>query len=239
MLVGSLPLDRLAARAVPLAAEAPAAAVFDAADVVYAAWELAGVDRTVLFPPALHPTSPTLLTLTGAVATGGGLGLLRLSCRHGARARALLVGAVAWGSGTAVAEAFGCGADDGEIVVEGRTLQVRSAGGPDVTVALGPGADGERVLGPHDVQYVTGLHPVVLPERGVRLLQVEVHADTGPATALRPDVEAFVWPGLPAGVAPVHPVGATLAHGRLELPRPRFVARPDVLAHLGSEPLSA
>ena len=40
------------------------------------------------------------------------------------------------------------------------------------------------------------------------------------------------------GCAPAHPVAATLSLGRLTLPPPRFVQRPDVPAWEGTESLA-
>jgi hypothetical protein len=176
----------------------------DATFVVQVRWELAGVDIDGALPPALHPTSPLLLSL---LAYDGGA-VVTLSCRHGARARALVIAA------TEAAQ------------FDGSTLTV-----PDVAeVALdGPA----KHLGGDDVQYVTNLWPVDMEGRGLRLVQQEVEVHTPGEERYRPRLVSWTA-ALPR---PAHPVAATVGYGQLVLPAVRFVARADVPAHLGSEKL--
>jgi hypothetical protein len=172
--------------------------------VVQAVWEIAGTPGVELLPPALHPTSPTLLSVF-AVA---GHAQVRLSCRHGARARALVI------------------ASTTDVRFDGARLLI----GEDVEVGFG---ERVRALGPVDVQYVTSLWPVDVDGRGRRLVQQELDVEV--PVHERWSVTLERWPS--HGPRPVHPVGASVARGSVTLPAPRFAARPDVVAFAGSEPL--
>ena len=78
------------------------------AEVVIVSYELAGVRGEELLPRGLHATMPTLLTITAWHADGVDAVHLRVSCRAGFRARALLVGAATRGRLTStLAEGLG------------------------------------------------------------------------------------------------------------------------------------
>ena len=104
-----------------------------------------------------------------------------VSCRSGARARALVVAtavdagpeAAAW-----LAAGWGIGGDEGgRCGTTAATTAVRvTAPWFDVTI------DGPRPIGVDDVQYVTGLHPVVT-DAGERLAQVELEITPAPHRA--------------------------------------------------------
>ena len=181
----------------------PAPLELDHTFVVQATWELAGIPGVAMVPPALHPTLPTLISVIAV----RGHAQVRLSCRHGARARALVIGT----------------SDD--VDFDGVTLAI---GGGAITVAF---AAPTRHLGPADVQYVTSLWPVEIEGRGLRLVQQEIDVEMAGPTRHPVSVEA--WD--PRWSTPVTLVGASVAHGSVSLPAPRFMARPDVLAFEGSE----
>jgi len=171
--------------------------------VVQATWELAGTPGVAMVPPALHPTLPMLISVIAV----RGHAQVRLSCRHGARARALVIGT----------------SDD--VDFDGERLTV---GGGSIVVAF---AAPTRHLGATDVQYVTSLWPVEMEGRGLRLVQQEIDVEvTGPT---RHPVSVESWD--PRWPVPAMLVGASVAPGSVSLPRPRFMARPDLLAFEGSE----
>ncbi|MET0458748.1 MAG: hypothetical protein ABW195_05850, partial [Ilumatobacteraceae bacterium] len=72
------------------------AVALDGAEVVQAAFEHAGSRGETFLPAGLVPTNPTLVTLLAIRVTDGPQGpftlaQVRVSCRSGARARALVV----------------------------------------------------------------------------------------------------------------------------------------------------
>jgi hypothetical protein len=213
------------------------------AEVFQASFELAGVRGAEILPAGLAPTIPTLLTFLVVGVTGGPLGpfayaQVRLSCRSGVRARALAVAGAADGEVAAdLGRRWGIGGDPGPVVLDRRY---------DRVAALVP-AWGLHVeltdpvpIGPGDVQYVVGLHPVDT-EVGPRLAQVEL--DVHPVRAERGRARLVGYaglhvPGRPERVQPAQPVAATLVLGSLTLPRVRFLLRPDVGPQEGTEVLS-
>jgi hypothetical protein len=169
--------------------------------LVQVVWELAGVRGEQLLPPALHPTQPMLVS----VLAFGGHAQLRLSCRHGARARAMVIAAP----------------DD--VTFDGEVLHV---GGAVVRLI-----DPTRELGLGDMQFVASLWPVQVEGRGLRLVQQEIEMDVRSLRRHHAVVEQ--WPG--EWPAPTTLVGAGVARGDVHLPAPRFMSRADVLAHEGGE----
>jgi len=169
--------------------------------IVQAVWELSGVSGQSLLPPAVHPTMPLLMS----VLAFDGVAQVRLSCRHGARARALVIAAR---EGVTF---------DGEVLHAGTAL-----------IRL---HEPTRPLGPGDVQYVASLWPVEIPDRGLRLVQQEVEVEVASLERRSATVESWpvAWP------APATLVGVSVARGDVHLPAPRFMARADVWAFEGSE----
>lgn len=164
-------------------------------------WELAGVRGEELLPPALHPTQPTLVS----VLAFDGHAQVRLSCRHGARARAMVVDT------------------RHDVSFDGEVLHV---GGAVVRLT-----DPTRELGLGDMQLVASLWPAQVEGRGLRLVQQEIEMDVRSLRRHHAVVEQ--WPG--EWPAPATSVGAGVAHGDVHLPAPRFMSRVDVLAHEGGE----
>ena len=141
-----------------------------------------------------------------------------LSCRSGARARALAVAtAVDAGADTVAWLAAGWGhrrAALRPVTIERRydRVEVRA---PWFDVAV----TGPRPIGVGDVQYVTGLHPI----DGDRLAQVELDVTPERVERGRPVLHRFARPGRRARPGATSPVAATAAVGTLRLPVLRFV----------------
>jgi hypothetical protein len=207
------------------------------AEIFQSAFEHTGPRGETFLPAGLAPTIPTLVTILAIRVPDGPHGAftvaqVRVSCRSGARARALVVAtavdagpdATAW-----LAAGWGIGGDEATVRYERRYDRVRvTAPWFDVSI------DGPRPIGVDDVQYVTGLHPVVT-DAGDRLAQVELEVALARVERARPVLHSFT---APSGAADLHPrfaVAATSALGELTLPQVRFVLRPDVPAHLGTE----
>jgi hypothetical protein len=212
----------------------------DDVEVLHVAFELAGVRGRELLPAALTPTIPTLLTIVVVrvpdSAAAWTWASARLSCRAGARARALVAGQHVSGHAEAVASLaarWGIGGEPAEVRLDRRYDAVRAtAPGLDVTM-LDPAP-----ISPHDVQYVTALVPAETASGEPRLVQVEMDVEGARCERGRPSLGRFegaLWGD--ERLRPVHPVAATLAVGRVTLPPVRFLLRADVPPHEGTEVL--
>jgi hypothetical protein len=221
-----------------LVAPARAPAVLDGAEVLLATFEQSGTRGDDLLPSGLTPTHPTLVTFLVLHAPSSPWGRfsvaqVRLSCRSGARARALAVGQAVDASdeaASALAAGWGIGGARCSVRLDRRYDAVQATcDGFDVTV-LDPAP-----IGLHDVQHVVGLHPVTTRAGDVRLAQVELDVDALRVERGRPALRAFapdVW-GEPR-LRPTHPVTASVSVGVVTLPALRFLIDPAVQPHLGT-----
>jgi hypothetical protein len=220
-----------------LSTPAPEPVALGTAEIFQAAFEHAGSRGATFLPIGFVPTNPTLVTLLAIrVADGphGGFTFaqVRVSCRSGARARALVVATAVDASADAaewLATGWGIGGGVAAVSYERRYDKVRVRT-PWFDVSLA----GPRPIGVDDVQYVAGLHPVVT-DAGERLAQVELEVALARVERGAPVLHDFTAPNGAAGLDPRFPVVATSALGSLTLPQMRFVLRPDVAAHLGTE----
>jgi hypothetical protein len=210
------------------------------AEIFQAAFEHAGTRGDVFLPQGLVPTIPTLVTLLAARVSDGPEGpftvaQIRVSCRSGARARALVV-ATAVDAAPETAAWLGSHwgiAGDGAVDYDRGYDRVRvTAPWFDVTL------ESPKPIGVHDVQYVAGLHPVTT-DAGARLAQVELEVDLQRVERGRPVLHRFDAPPGARALAPRFAVAATSGVGTLTLPHVRFVLQPDLPAHLGSERVGA
>ena len=129
-------------------------------EVVLISYELAGVRGADLLPIGLHETIPTLLTITAWRAVDIEIVQLRLSCRAGVRARAMLVGGAAQGPLARRSRTGGhtrrrlrppCESSDATTVSPCRCCDA------GVTV-LDVSVEDPRPIAAGDVQYVVGLN---------------------------------------------------------------------------------
>lgn len=217
---------------------APAAEPVELRDVeiFQAAFEHAGSRGDTFLPAGLVPTIPTLVTFLAVRAPDSPAGpftyaQVRISCRSGARARALAVATAvdaAPETATWLAERWGI-AGDGPVRYDRRYDRVAVAA-PWFEVTLAH----PKPINTHDVQYVTGLHPVTTAA-GARLAQVEVEMELGRVERGRPELRRFTAPDGAPGLTPTFAVAATSGLGTFTLPPLRFVLRPDVPPHIGTE----
>jgi hypothetical protein len=223
---------------IDLSAPAPEPVDLPGAQVLQAAFEHAGSRGDVFLPKGLVPTVPTLVTMLVVHVPESPHGSftfaqLRVSCRSGARARALVVAsAVDAGPDTTawLAAGWGIGASAGSPVrLERRYDRVRAVA-PWFDVAL----ESPKPIGVHDVQYVAGLHPVTSAGAS-RLAQVELEVALDRVERGRPVLHRFAPPEEVATLAPRFAVAATSGVGTLTLPQVRFVLDPEQPAHLGTE----
>ena len=246
MLQGTAHVEVVAANAPYVATPSAEPLSIPKAELLQVAWEVSAADRDALFPPALHPVNPPVVTfsfLRARECTHGPFTLAetRLLCRSGIRTRGYHVGAFVdnadvatiltsgWGYRVAVADvSLGLRYDGatGRVAVEG-------------VVALLAGYVSPRALSPSDLQYTATMHPVRL-DRGPRLLQVERDHQFVCAERGDPFVDAFdasAWGESRLRLA--HPVSASSAVADVVLKPIRFVCRADVWAFEGTEPVSA
>jgi hypothetical protein len=246
MLAGTAAPEALAAR--PATADMPSLAtdqlVLPATEVVQVLYEMRLAGREAVLPPALHPTSPATLWVLAWRCPDGPLGelavvQLRVGCRSGPRTRGFVVGCAVDGSAearAALAEGWGFRCLPATVEVSRRYDRV----------ALDVTADGRRVLAfvgrdpeplePQDLEYTASLN-LARTGRGLRLVQVEARHAVARAERLRPDLQHLdaLWWGEPQ-LAPAFPVVASVALAEVTLAPLRFVCRPDVPAHEGTEP---
>jgi hypothetical protein len=209
-------------------------------ELVLISYELAGVRGEDLLPVGLHPTIPTLLTIAAWRAEGIDMVQLRLSCRAGFRARALLVGGAACGAlADELTEGWAYPSQRANVRLERNYDRIRVNVTDGERLVLEAGLDDPRPISPHDIQPVVGLNPGTIDGKGDRLIQVEPHLEGTRAERGRPTVTRFDagWFG-DERLTPVHPVAATIEVGPLTLPPPRFALRGDVPAWEGTEVLS-
>ena len=203
-------------------------------------YELAGVRGEDLLPTGLHPTIPTLLTIAVWRADGIEMVQLRVSCRAGFRARALLVGGAAEGLlADVLTEGWAYPSSRATIGVDRRYDRIRVTIADGDRPVLDVGLDDPRPISPHDIQHIVGLNSGSIEGRGERLIQVEPHLEALRAERGRPMLARFdgAWFG-DERLQPVHPVAATIEVGSMTLPPPRFALRRDVPAWEGTELLS-
>lgn len=243
----------LALTGVPLDTPATATLSCPHAEILQLTFEAAmgPLARDDLLPAGLAPTIPTLLTLLAVRVSDGPLGAFtfaqaRVSCRSGVRARALVVASMVDGSAEtarALRDGWGIGAEASAIVLDRRYDRV----GVSVPAwgLVGELIDPAPINGA-DIQYVVGLHPVVTRAGETRLAQVEFDVAPERAERGRPVVDSYDGLRLAANgdgstaaaLRPTHPVAATIAVGAVTLPKVRFLLRPDVGPHLGTDVLS-
>ena len=174
-----------------------------------------------------------LLTVLGIRVPDGPLGpfaaaQVRLSCRSGARARALALRTVVSGPAAEVLSAgWGFGGGEDAVLGSGAPAVVLERGYDRVRLSA-PGLEVDLVdpspLGRHDVQHVVGLHRVRTSDAGERLAQVEIDLEPERAERGRPrcaQFDAADWGDHRLHLA--HPVAASLVVGRLTLPVLRYL----------------
>jgi Acetoacetate decarboxylase (ADC) len=242
MLTGTADLDLMAARAPAMTSLDPAPASFAHVEVLQASFEMPAAARQVTLPPGLHPTNPAMAVFLAWRVTDSPWGpftmaQVRVACRSGVRPRGLVVGCIVDNpaAGRALASSWGLPARPGQVRLARRYDAVELEVFVDGAVTTRLVAVGPDPLAPTDVQYSVTMTAAVTP-RGLRLVQLEPEYTLHRVERVRPRLEAFngsSW-GEPA-LQPTHPVAATIGVGAIEIPRLRFVCRPDVLAFGGTE----
>jgi len=242
VLTGTADLDALARRAPVMRALDAGPLALRAADVVQAAFELPYSSREALVPPGLHPTTPPLLVLLAWRVRESPWGEFsmaqaRVSCRSGVRPRGFVAGCIVDNAdaGAALAADWGLPVAAGSVHVRRgydlvELVAARDGCGPTHVVAVDP-----VPLDVGDVAFTVTTTLARTP-RGLRLVQLEPEYVLHRAERVRPRLVAFdgtAW-GL-SGPPPRSPVAATVSAGDVDLPRLRFLSRPDVTAFEGTE----
>ena len=245
MLVGTDDLQRITSRAVDMKTLDTEAVALESVEVLQVLCEIDASEECALFPPALHPSLPPLvnwqLWKVGESPWGSfSLATTRLECRSGLRPRGLLLGAFIDNelAAAALAERWGYGLRIGAVALERRYDEVRGSVDSDGERILEIGLRDPCPLGSTDVQYVASVHPTITPS-GLRLLQVDPDYALERAERGTPIVDNFdstAWGD--ERVQPVYPVSASIALGRVTLPKLRFMCQPDVLAFTWTESIS-
>lgn len=247
MLTGTADADALAVAfgAPTITAFAPEPVVLDGVVTVAAVVELRRADRAALLPPGLHPTDPPTLSIQAWRVGDSPWGpftacFTRLSCRSGARARALTTAMVVDGDAAqrGLAATFGFPARSGQVQLDRSYDRVDVAVQADDRLVLALAGVDPQPLGTDDVQHTSTMNLAHTPS-GLRLVQVEARHDTVTVDRVRARIRAFdgaTW-GDP-GFDPYHVVTTTVSvETAITLPAVRFVCRPDVNAFEGTEPV--
>jgi hypothetical protein len=247
VLVGTAPVDPIAARAVRVERFSDRIVELPDATVVLANFELPYSVREEVLPPALHPNTPPLLAVLAwrcPESPWGPFSLvqLRVGCRSGVRSRGFLLGAAIDNGDAAAALAAGWG-------VATRPAEVAIRAGYDATTVaavftdVGEPVDALRLrlldpepLGDGDVQFTGTLSPAETG-RGLRLAQFEPDYGVRRAERAWPHLDALAagaW-GHP-GAVPRDPIAGSITAGTITLRPVRFVCRLDVTGFEGTEP---
>lgn len=246
MIAGTADVDRLSGRAGTARMPSLEAASLElpGAEVLQALYEMRVGGHDAMLPPGLHPTNPPTLWIVAWSCPQSRVGpfravQVRVGCRSGPRTRGFVVGTAVDGppaARDALAEGWGFRCLPASVALARRydVVRLEVADGDRVVLAL-EGADPDP-LGAQDLEYTASLN-LAHTGRGVRLVQVEPRYSVGRAERLVPRLGAFDagWWGEPL-VRPAFPVVASVAVADVTLPPLRFVCRPDVPAHEGTEP---
>lgn len=205
--------------------------------------ELRRAGREALLPPALHPTDPPSLSIVARRVGDSPWGSFsacwtRVSCRSGARARALTTAMVVDGApaATGLAETFGFPARPGTVQVDqfyDRSDVVVAVDGRTILALAGLDP---RPLAHDDLQHASTLNLARTP-RGLRLVQVEARHESARTERLHGRLRTFdptAWG--PHELDPYDVVATVVTtNTTVTLPQVRFVCRPDVNAFEGTE----
>ncbi len=238
MLSGTAALDGLSARVPTMPSLDPEPVALEGTEVLQAAFEMAYSSREATLPPGLHPTTPPLMVVLAWRVPESPWGpftmaQVRVSCRSGVRPRGFVVGCVVdtEAAVAALSSRWGFPARVGRVRLERFYDSTVLDAGPALAMT---GLDPDP-LGPGDVQYTVPTTLAHTP-KGLRLVQVEPEYELSRVERIRPRLDRFddgAWAG--SGLAPRHPVSASIGVGTLSIPRLRFVSRPDVMAFEGTE----
>lgn len=238
MLTGTASLETLAAAAPTMPSLDTEPMTFEDVEVLQATFEMSYSCREATLPPGLHPTTPPLMVVLAwrVPASQWGpftMAQIRVSCRSGVRPRGFVVGCLVDHEAVAgqLSSRLGFPARHGAV----RLDRFYDAAVLDAGEALTLTGMDPDPLGSGDVQYTVTTTLAHTP-RGLRLVQVEPEYELRRVERVRPRLDRFddrAWGG--RGLAPRHPVSASIGVGTLSIPRLRFVSRPDVMAFEGTE----
>jgi hypothetical protein len=245
MLVGTAdPDDLLGPRAVEMDRLDTEEVTFERVTILQVLCESDAAAQCEVLPPGLHPTLPPLVGWQAWQVEESPWGpftlaTTRIECRSGVRPRALHVGGFIDNrqAADALARRWGLGLRDAPVLLERRYDEVRCAVAHAGEPVLEIGLRDPMPLGTHDVQYVASLHPA-RTARGLRLVQCDMRVESDRAERGTPIVDHFdaaAWGE--ERLRPTWPVSASIAIGRLSLPKLRYVCRPGELAFTGTEPV--
>lgn len=238
MLTGTAGLDALAVAAPEMPSLDPEPVDLDEVEVLQATFEMAYSSREATLPPGLHPTTPPLMVVLAWRVPDSPWGPFtmaqaRVSCRSGVRPRGFVTGCLVdtAEAAAALSSRWGIPTRAGAVRLHRfYDAVVLDAGGALTLTGIDPDP-----LGTGDVQYTVTTTLARTP-RGLRLVQLEPEYELRRVERIRPRLDHFddrAWGG--RGLAPRHPVSASIGVGALSMPRLRFVSRPDVMAFEGTE----
>ena len=242
MLTGTTPLQELFPALPNIESFDVEPVTLENAEILQVQYEIRSAAIEKFLPPALHPTIPPLGIWTAWSATDSPWGAfnlvqLRLTCRSGARPRCFLIsGAIDnpeamralsknWGFCLQPAEIwFNRHYESGHFCVCF----------DDICVFQSDLKDPE-ILTAGDVQFFANMHGADTP-RGPRLVQFDPLYEVHRAERYKPALQSFdgeAWGR--DGIKPTYPVVAYGCNATIQLPKLRFLCKPEVSAFEGSE----
>jgi hypothetical protein len=244
MLTGRADIEVLASGAATLDRLDTEAVEFPNAEVLQVLCEIESGDIESLFPPALHPTLPGLVSwqLMHCPESPWGpfrLANTRIQCRSGVRPRAFVLSGRIDNEAArdALSSGWGYPLLMGEIEFRHGYDSVEAAVFEDDLSLLEIGLRNPEPLDAGDVQYVSDCHIAHTP-RGIRLVQVDPIIEATRAERGAPEVhhfEALEWGE--EGVVPNYPVSASIVSAHITVPQLRYLCLPNQLAFTGTEVL--
>jgi hypothetical protein len=242
MLSGTADLDLLAAVApeMPSIEEGPVR--LPGCEILQATFEMAFASRESTLPSGLHPTTPPLMLVLAWACPDSPWGpftmaQVRVSCRSGVRPRGFVAGCLVDAAAAAheLSTRWGLPARVGQVSLTRFYDSVLLNVAVDGVAALGLTGIDPDPLGPGDVQYTVTTTLAHTP-RGLRLVQMEPEYEVTRAERIHPRLDCFDPPSWSAlDLTPRRAVVASIAVGDIDIPRLRFLSRPDVSAFEGTE----
>jgi hypothetical protein len=247
MLIGEGDPNALATGAPTLADFATASVRLEGVETLQVMHELYADGSAALLPPALHPTSPAVVSwlIQRVPESPWGafqLAQCRIECRSGLRPRGFLSAAVIDDNDAArqaLESRWGYRLAAGAIDLRRGYHEIRARVSLSAREVLDVRLESPQLLRASDVYYVANMNAALTPN-GLRLVQVDPEwkierAERGRAVLQRFDADAWLCPS----ATPSDPITATYTQGAMTLPRLRYVCKPDVLAFQGSERVDA
>ncbi|MFP6639131.1 MAG: acetoacetate decarboxylase family protein [Myxococcota bacterium] len=216
-------------------------------EIVQVMCEAATAPITQLLPPALHPTIPGVVSWLAYRCPESPWGPFqmvqtRIQCRCGNRPRAFLLGGMIDSADAASALSAGWGyrLREAEIFFRRSYASTEISVHQGETEILSLELSEPALLPVEATQFVSGMHPAMVPDGSYRLIQCDArHTLTRAerATSVDLDFSSEAWGS--SLVTPLHIISGTIGVGEVTLTAPRYAYRPGEFGLVGAESLGS